>query len=276
MIKGFLKELFIRAVHGLSRTRLGLYAYQQIVDVAMGREKEVSRYAHKMRFSVPNRLTDYRVRSFHTKEPETLDWIDSMSEGAVLWDVGANVGLYSVYAAKARLCEVYAFEPSVFNLELLARNVFLNNLQQRITIVPIPLSDSLGPNLFQMSTITWGGALSTFGEGFDQSGRPLKNHFEYKTLGMSMNEAVKLLRIPVPRYIKIDVDGLEHFILRGGSGVLREVDSLLIEINDDFSAQAEQSFHSLDDAGLSLYRKCDLGAGNMFNQWWVRDPDSSR
>ena len=56
-----------------------------------------------------------------TKEPETLDWIDTMAEGSALVDVGANVGLYSVYAAKARKCQVYAFEPSVFNLDQGAR-----------------------------------------------------------------------------------------------------------------------------------------------------------
>jgi len=73
---------------------------------------------------------------FATKEPETLEWIDRIPEKSVLWDIGANVGLYSCYAAKARGCRVFAFEPSVFNLEILARNIFLNQLTDQITIVP--------------------------------------------------------------------------------------------------------------------------------------------
>jgi len=52
------------------------------------------------------------------KEPDTLMWIDKIPEHSVFWDVGANVGLYSCYAAKARNCIVFAFEPSVFNLRV--------------------------------------------------------------------------------------------------------------------------------------------------------------
>ena len=58
-----------------------------------------------------------------------------MPEGSVVWDIGANVGLYSCYAAKHRGCRVFAFEPYVFNLEILARNIYLNQLSERVTIV---------------------------------------------------------------------------------------------------------------------------------------------
>jgi FkbM family methyltransferase len=92
-------------------------------------------------------------------------------------DIGANVGLYSVYAAKSRNCNVFAFEPSVFNLELLARNIFINDLQLKITIIPIALSDKLGSNIFKMSSTSWGGALSTFGEDFDQNGNKFLDVF---------------------------------------------------------------------------------------------------
>ena len=85
-----------------------------------------------------------------------------------------------------------------------------------------------------------------------------------------MNDAVSLLEIPVPKFLKIDVDGIEHFILRGGADVLNKVESVLVEINDDFTAQAEETAQHLKNAGLSLYRKCDLGTGNQYNQWWIR------
>ena len=63
----------------------------------------------------------------------------------VFLDIGANVGIYSVYAAKSKKCKVYSFEPSVFNLEILARNVFLNELSSSITIMPFSKTNS--PNL---------------------------------------------------------------------------------------------------------------------------------
>lgn len=115
-----------------------------------------------------------------------------------------------------------------------------------------------------------GGALSTFGQDFDQNGALLKDIFEYQTLGMSITDVVSLLHIPQPDYIKIDVDGIEHLILRGGGNVLAKVNGVLIEINDNFPEQAEESVRLLENAGLSLHRKCDLGVPNQFNQWWLR------
>ena len=270
MIKNLIKFLIAGIVSLLPRTYLGRYFYQQIINATMNQKKVVSYRSHQMTFTVPNWLNQYRISTFATKEPETLEWIDTIPVGSVLWDVGANIGLYTMYAAKSRNCRVYAFEPSVFNLELLARNIFSNALQEKVTIVPIALSDKVGSSMFRMSNTDWGGALSTFGESFDQNGNVMNEVFEFQTIGVSMNDAVRLLEIPLPKFIKIDVDGIEHFILRGGSDVLNKVESVLVEINDDFAEQAEQTEQHLKNAGLSLYRKYDLGEGNQYNQLWIR------
>lgn len=270
LLRQLAKRTLSGAAAGLSRTPAGVWAYQQLVDIAMTRERTVDHGGQRMRFAAPNRLTEYRIDTFATKEPETLQWLDAIPRGSVLWDVGANVGLYSIYPALARECSVYAFEPSVFNLELLARNVFLNRLHGRITIVPLALSDKLGSNAFKMTTTAWGGALSTFGEDIDQNGARLNGVFEYATVGISMDDAVSLLHIPAPQYIKIDVDGIEHYILRGGSQVLAGVEGVLVEINDAFTAQAQESARCLAAAGLTLRKKCDLGVPGCYNQWWSR------
>ena len=270
MIKNLIKFLIAGIASWLPRTYLGRYFYQQIINATMNQKKVVSYRSHQMTFTVPNWLNQYRISTFATKEPETLEWIDTIPVGSVLWDVGANIGLYTIYAAKSRNCRVYAFEPSVFNLELLARNIFSNALQEKVTIVPIALSDKVGSSMFRMSNTDWGGALSTFGESFDQNGNVMNEVFEFQTIGVSMNDAVRLLEIPLPKFIKIDVDGIEHFILRGGTDVLNKVESVLVEINDDFAEQAEQTEQHLKNAGLSLYRKYDLGEGNQYNQLWIR------
>jgi FkbM family methyltransferase len=270
MIKVLAKRIIAGIVSILSKSVVGQYLYQQVIDSAMSIKATVDFNSVHMNFAVPNRLCRYRVETFATKEPETLEWIDSIPVESVVWDVGANIGLYSIYAAKARNCRVYAFEPSVFNLELLARNIYLNGLQNQITIVPVALSDKVGASLFKMSTTTWGGALSTFGQDFDQNGMAMNSLFEYRTYGVSITDAVALLGVTPPQHVKIDVDGIEHFILRGGKGVLANVDSVLIEINDDFREQAEESSRHLMEAGLSLYRKCSLGLPNQYNQWWTR------
>jgi FkbM family methyltransferase len=192
------------------------YLLQQLIDSAMENQTSVQHQGISMAFTTPNALCRYRAETFSIKEPETLDWLDSIPVGSVLWDVGANVGLYSIYAAKKNNARVFAFEPSVFNLELLARNVFLNDQSELVTIVPLALSDALGSSLFRMSTTAWGGALSTFGRDLDQHGGKHNSIFEYQMIGMAMDDAVSLLHIPPPNFIKVDVDGIEHFVLQGG------------------------------------------------------------
>ncbi|MGA1739139.1 MAG: FkbM family methyltransferase [Candidatus Nanopelagicaceae bacterium] len=79
-----------------------------------------------------------------------------------------------------------------------------------------------------------------------------------------------------PDYLKIDVDGIEHLVLRGGEEVLRTCRSLLIEVNDDFDELAQSCSDLLTQAGLSLKSKehsDDMATGrfaNVYNQIWER------
>lgn len=221
-------------------------------------------------FFVSSSILKYRANTFSSKEPDTLKWIDSMPMGSVLWDIGANVGLYSIYAAKTVDAKVIAFEPSVFNLEWLARNVQLNCLQSKISVVPIALSNECGLNRFRMSNTSWGGALSTFSEKIDQNGNDLRVVFEYETVGLTLAAAYKILSLPKPLYMKIDVDGIEHFILRGAGEVLAYPRQILVEVNENFSFQAFETAEVLREAGFRLENKFSLGLPNQYNQLWCR------
>ncbi len=277
-IKDVVKSGIRFIVSFIGQTRIGLYCETRLIDSAMQRVVQVSHEGMSLRFSAPNALSKYRYETFSSKEPETLEWINQMPTGAVLWDIGANVGLYSVYAAKKCDCKIWAFEPSVFNLELLARNIYLNDLNDSICIVPIALSDRLGSNQMHMTTTEWGGALSTFGQDFGWDGEAIRPVFKFQTIGLTMKDAVEKMAIPVPDYIKMDVDGLEHFILKGGSDVLRSIAGILIEVNDDFHEQAEQCRKLLSEAGLTLREKrhseiitgSTAGFQNTYNQIWAR------
>jgi FkbM family methyltransferase len=255
---------------------VGRLVNEVIIDDVMNRVQEVEYQGQRLKFTVPNALNRFRVETFSTKEPETLEWLDRLPEACTLWDVGANVGLYSVYAAKNKKCQVVAFEPSVFNLELLARNLFLNDLQDQVTIVPFALSDGIGSSMMRMTTTEWGGALSTFGKEVGWDGESIKEVFTFKTFGISMDQAVSVLQLPPPDFVKMDVDGIEHFILQGGPAVLSQVKGMLVEINDDFTEQAKQSKKTLEYAGLTLMEKrhSEMFEGtkfsNSYNQIWVR------
>jgi FkbM family methyltransferase len=277
-IKNTIKNIIQTLTTSLSSTKIGSFVSEIIIKDVISRVKTVSHDGTILKFSVPNALNRYRAKSFSVKEPETLEWIGKIPSGLNLWDIGANVGLYSIYAAKKGI-RVYAFEPSVFNLEVLARNIFLNGVVDKITIIPLPLSDKLVENNLKMTTTVWGGALSTFEKGFGHDGETIKEVFEFPTLGISMIDAVERLKIRQPDYIKMDVDGIEHIILAGGLPVLKSVKSVLIEINDKFDVQAKESEATLEEAGFTLKEKrhadfCDQlesAAKYTFNQIWVNN-----
>ena len=277
-MKKLIKKIIQKVTTSISSTRIGGYVNELIINDVMSRVKTVSHDGITLKFSVPNALNLYRAKSFSRKEPETLQWIDEIPSGLNLWDIGANVGLYSIYAARKGI-RVYAFEPSVFNLEVLARNIFLNDVVDKVTIIPLPLSDKLVESNFKMTTTDWGGALSTFDKGYGHDGETIKDVFEFPTLGISMNDAVESLKIRKPDYIKMDVDGIEHTILAGGLSVLKNVKSVLVEINDKFDVQTKESEATLKKAGFTLkekrhadyYDHLESAVKYTFNQIWVNN-----
>lgn len=227
-----------------------------------------------IKFSTPNFLTRYRANTFLTKEPYTLEWIESFDENSVFYDIGANVGLYSLYAGLIKKSRVFCFEPSVFNLEILSKNIYINNLVENLTIVPIALNDKTKISNLKLSNTEIGGAHSTFDKDFDGEGKKMKIKFEYNTIGFDLNSFVEKSKIPLPDYIKIDVDGLEHFILKGGNEVIKNAKSILVEINDDFESQKKVSENILMNSGFELSKKnyADTDKKPIFNQIWIKNP----
>ena len=80
-----------------------------------------------LKFFTPSELTYWRAKTFSEKEPETLQWIDkftlSRNKKIIFWDIGANVGNYSIYASRKhkKKIEIIAFEPSGLNIGILAK-----------------------------------------------------------------------------------------------------------------------------------------------------------
>jgi FkbM family methyltransferase len=276
------KKIIQRIVFGivfiLNTNLFGRFLMDQFVNSTRNNIKEVQHNGATLLFVIPNSLTHYRVSTFSSKEPETLSWIDGFTKNSNFWDVGANVGLYTCYAAKSKHCRVFAFEPSVFNLEILARNIYINNLSDKVSIVTFPLSNDISFSNFKMTSLDYGSALSTFRENYGQDGKPLGQIFSFNTIGISADQAIDVLNIPPPDYIKIDVDGIESLILEGGVNLLRNVKEVLIEINEDFETQYIQSQNYLKNAGLVMVskRNTDLNSvvsksyGNSYNQIWKR------
>ena len=205
--------------------------------------KSISILNKKVSFFVPNHLTDYRVNTFFTKEPETLQWIDNFNtdKEIIFWDIGSNIGLYSIYSAlKHKDIKIHSFEPSTSNLRILSRNININELQNKIFINQFPLTDrDKGYQLMMESDFREGGALHSFGKDLNFEGNKINIKNNYNIYGFSINYLIKNLNFEVPNYIKIDVDGLEHYILKSADEVLKHqnLKSILVEINENYFKQ---------------------------------------
>jgi FkbM family methyltransferase len=220
-------------------------------------------------FTLPcdNRITDFRWRTYATKEPETLDWIDGLEDGDVLFDVGANIGLYSLYAARRHPgMRIVAFEPEYANLHLLRDNIVLNGLGDRIEPYALALGDRSGLSRLHLSDFTPGAALHT-----EDVGRPAPVHPAQAVVG---TEGICVMRMDdfceahgmTPTAIKIDVDGNEHRVLEGARRMLAlpTLRSVLIEQPADH-AERNACMEHLGKAGLQ-----PLGRFGTANEVWRR------
>ena len=224
--------------------------------------KEILINNKKTIFFVPNDILEWRIKTLFDKEPETLNWIKSFQKGKkkIFWDIGANIGIYSIYAARIyKNLEIVSFEPSTSNLRILSRNISINNLENDIKIIPFALNRNKNTfNIIKESKFVEGGALNTFGEMFDYSGKKIRFiDNKYTTFGTNINNLLNDKILDIPNYIKIDVDGIEHLILQGGDNFFKNknIISILIEINENFKKQYEYIINFMRKNNFKILKK---------------------
>ncbi len=225
-----------------------------------------------LKFYCINKMTKYRIDTFFSKEPDTISWIKSFKTNTVFWDIGANIGLYSVYASRIANCQTYAFEPSVYNLELLTKNIFLNQLESKISLIPMPLSENTKIDYFYMNNPDYSSALSSFSYDYDQDGNKFNSNFKYKVIGISASDLIDKFNIKLPNYIKIDVDGAEHLILKGfDENIFSSVSEVLIEINEKLKPQMNLIHNIMSKNNFSLRSSYYFSDNTQFNGIWKKN-----
>ena len=187
-----------------------------------------------LKISVSNGLEKWRADTLLTKEPETISWLEkTLTPHSVFYDVGANIGLYSLYAAHIfpKQVRIVSFEPESLNFARLNKNIYINNFSKQI----LPLSVALGKHShlseFLMSTFEAGRALHS--ERYVKRGQDVhRQGCLIKNLDMLIKEHSLL---PFPTHLKIDVDGPELDILLGAIETLKNVqlEHLLVEISEE-------------------------------------------
>ena len=234
-----------------------------------------------MRFSTHNRITHYRAVTFSKKEPEILEWIDKYGSWGPFWDIGANVGLYSVYFGSLWNENIFCFEPSVYNLPSLVRNISINNLSSRAVVVPMALNNETECLPFSVSSLSEGAASNSFGVNYTYDGSPMSAEASFILPGVTANDFSRLFaQNQMPALIKIDVDGIEHLILEGMNDVLLAPGkrTVFIEVNHDFKEQKNRVSELLGKCG---YRKIETAQSDMvaaskrshhtYNEIWIRE-----
>jgi FkbM family methyltransferase len=175
-----------------------------------------------------------RAKTFSCKEPETIRWIDKIDPTSdILLDIGANIGLFSLYAATKGV-QVVAVEPDALNFALLNCNLRLNRQEERVLSYPFAIHESSVVSLLNITSSSWGGSCSSFHVQLDQNGKPLKRVHSHGVYGCSIDSLLPLLPFAPPSHLKIDVDGNELFVLKGALQYLKSASlkSILIELNE--------------------------------------------
>lgn len=192
-------------------------------------------------------ITRMRANTLYTKEPETIDWINSFPPNSTLLDIGANVGCYSIYAAK-KGHKVISVEPDPSNFAILLRNIYLNALQSNITPFLTAFSDSRSIIKFNLSTISFGGALHSASESST-------GQYNFMCISTTIDDFINDKSFE-PNYLKIDVDGLERTILSHSINLLKssKLKSILVELEQG-SVDERVVIAQLNSFGFQLISK---------------------
>ena len=221
----------------------------------------------KLKFYTPTKIASFRAYTLFSKEQDTLKWIEKYGEkNKIFFDVGANMGVYSLFYALTYKSKVYSFEPSFRNLDLLVRNISLNNLNQFISVISNPIYNNQIISNFSQSKNIAGLAEATFGKN------SIENRNDYNTLSISLDYLVERNIIEKPNLIKIDVDGNEVEVLEGARNIIKSenCNSILIETRSNTSQPVkkileESGYKRIFDLDHKDRTKIDDG-----NQIWLR------
>jgi len=193
------------------------------------------RYEYEFRCETPVEL--WRARTLMTKEAGTVEWIAAqVRPGDVFYDIGANIGLYTLLAGKRVGSEglVYAFEPHVKNVDSLLQNVSRNALAASVKVLSCALHDSEGFFDFNYYQSDAGSSMSQLDGSRDAGDQPfVPAYAEYK-YATTIDRLVETGTVRPADHVKLDVDGNELMILHGMQRLLagpRGPRSVQVEIN---------------------------------------------
>ena len=197
----------------------------------------------KFKIHAGSQLLRFRAESFLTKEPTTLEWLQSLDKDSVLIDVGANIGIYTIPASLFHVKKVIAVEPEIKNYNMLLDNLKLNEIDcNTCEAIPVAVSTKYA-NSYTKLYLTEdrvGSSCHQLGKNQDFKLRELEQERAYRTVGcISLS---KIVRQSTKDFdgrlnIKIDVDGIEPDVCESifEDKTYVRVSTLQIELNPDIN-----------------------------------------
>jgi FkbM family methyltransferase len=184
----------------------------------------------ELRFWCNSEMSAKRALGALRQEPDTLAWIEEfVHSGEHLWDIGANIGVYGLYACLREGVSVSCFEPLASTFALLVRNTALNKVAERLTPLCIALSDTNGIVPLYLSNVEPGSSMHALNKAqnvqgaFDPTGvQPVP--------AIRGDKLVAEFGARAPRHVKVDVDGHELQVLEGMGVLLENVRTVWIEM----------------------------------------------
>ncbi len=198
------------------------------------------------------------IRFLQNTEKDTISWIESMPEDGMLWDIGANIGFFSLYAASVlggNGVRVVGFEPGASSYGALNRNIEGNAMANHVVAYCVALAGATSIGRMNMGEAGLGTDAGGWYNGFESElfdiidGSNIDIIFQQGCVGFSIDDFVQIFQAPLPTHVKMDVDGIEAEILRGGRRTLsaRSVQSMIIEMEGDLDSDRNLELFSLMD-----------------------------
>lgn len=194
-----------------------------LVAEALLQRVTVETEAGPIEVECPSSRALHDPQGFGQDEPETVAWIAGLPPDTVLWDVGANIGLYSLFAAKRGL-RVLAFEPSAASFAAMTRSIEINGFDGLISAYCMAFAQETGLVSLHMASTAAGHSMHSI--------EAREGGFRQAVPAFAIDDFVQRMDAPAPTAIKLDVDGIEPAILRGARATLRaHVREVLVEID---------------------------------------------
>ena len=172
-----------------------------------------------------------------------------VASGNSVWDVGASLGLFSFAAASVAGSSgfVAAVEPDIFCVDLLQRSAMCQaNERAKVEVIPVAVSDFVGISDFNVAARGRAASYLSASGGNSQAGGVRKTS---KIMTVTLDWLLE--QLPIPNVLKIDVEGSELAVLKGGQLCLSQVrPKILVEV---FLKNVEAVTEVLKAAKYTLY-----------------------